>query len=142
MSCPVSNILTSAYKFRFQTQLDCFTCSLLSVQNLFMLPLLLSCKCCLLNSSFPYTSSYCFFLCHQDSHCQGRCWLESGQWETKCAGLSHLPYHACSLIVLRSKWPILYWLMQVNNTIPFVQEELSLVHSSWRQQWCSVPSTI
>lgn len=51
--------------------------------------------------------------------------------------LSHLQPHS-----VRSKWSILYWLMQGNNTIPFVQEELSLVHSSWRQPWCSVPSTV
>lgn len=41
----------------------------------------------------------------------------------------------------RSKWPILYWLMQVNN-IEFVREEPSLMRSSWRQQWCSVSSAV
>lgn len=99
MSCPVSDVLTSIYKFRFQTHLHCFTCLLFSVQNLFMPPLLLSYKCCLLNPSFPYASSYCFFLCHQDSQCQGRCWLEPSHWETRCPGLSHLPCHACNLTV-------------------------------------------
>lgn len=77
----VSHIPHSTYRFRFFTELYYFTWSLLSVQNLFSLPLLLSCGF-FLNSSFPYASSYCFCLCQQDSHCQGR-W-ESGQWwETK-----------------------------------------------------------
>lgn len=91
----VSHILHSTYRFRFFTELYYFTWSLLSVQNLFSLPLLLSCV-------FFLNSSLCFLLLLLSLSAGLTLSRKMGIWPVvgdQVAGLSHLSCHACSLVV-------------------------------------------